>query len=134
MRKTETENLPTDYCYRVGLVEAYTALLGKVACWMVCWACTSQIEQVRLLVELVEDGTRSVLQITRCEDRNAITRKLSCKRCASVMIVEGSDAWCDCIILALRSRCCFWIILTFASLDEMRMSLVQRLAELQLCR
>ena len=52
---------------------------------------TSQIVEVALLMELIEDCTRSILHIVGSKHRYAIARQLLRERCATVMIFKGGN-------------------------------------------
>jgi hypothetical protein len=53
---------------------------------------TGQVEEVRLLVEFVEDGTGSVLDIGGSEDGDGVLGEGFGEVCAAFMVFEGRDS------------------------------------------
>jgi hypothetical protein len=53
---------------------------------------TGQVEEVRLLVELIEDGTRSVLDVGGSEDGDGVLGKGFGEVCAAFVIFKGRDS------------------------------------------
>lgn len=89
-----------------------------------------QVEKVRLLMEIVKDSARSVLDVGCRKNSNAIVRQFTGKSCAAVVILEGGDARRDlAIVLAGRVRISNAARqdLTLAWLHQVWMRLVQGL-------
>jgi hypothetical protein len=61
---------------------------------MHCRDNTCEIEEVRVLVELVEDGSRAVFDVRSCKDRNRVWGKRFRKLHAAVVVLLGGDAGC----------------------------------------
>lgn len=55
---------------------------------------TSQVEEVGLLVELVEDCARAELRVCCGEHGDAVLGKLAGERGSAVMVLQGGDARC----------------------------------------
>jgi hypothetical protein len=53
---------------------------------------TGQVEEVRLLVEFIEDGARSVFDIGGSEDGDGVLRKGFGEVCTTFVIFEGRDS------------------------------------------
>ena len=64
-----------------------------------CDVYTSQVEEVGVLVELVEDCARSKLQIRTGEDSDRVRWQLFGELLATLVIFERSNVWCDCFIV-----------------------------------
>jgi len=59
-------------------------------------SCTGQIEKVRVLVELVEDGTRAVLDVGRGEYGNRMRGQRLGELDAAAVVLLSGNARCDC--------------------------------------
>ena len=53
---------------------------------------TSQVEEVRFLVEFVEDGTGAVLDIRRREDSDTVLGESFGEVCAALVVLESRNS------------------------------------------
>ncbi len=92
---------------------------------------TRQVEEVRVLVELVKHGTRSVFDIGRGYNGNGIFGELGGKLGASLCIFKGGNSRRYC--RHSSNQRCFREVcvsdLTFARFEKVGMGLMHRLAE-----
>lgn len=83
----------TDYCKSVGLVESCG--LQLVSGWTASIGCTGEVEEVRVLVELVEHGPRADLDVRRGEEGDGLWREGLGEPDAALVVLLGGDAGCD---------------------------------------
>ena len=84
--------------------------LACLACNPVSRKRTSQIEKVRVLIELVEYccRARSIFDVSCCKNRNGIFGQEFGKLLAALVVFYCGDAWCDfgnhqCVVLERHS-------------------------------
>lgn len=58
---------------------------------------TSQVEEVRFLVEFVEDGTGAVFDIRRSEDGDAVLGESFGEICAALVVFESRNSGSHCV-------------------------------------
>lgn len=97
--------------------------------------CTGQVIEVGVLVELVKDGAGAVLCVGGAEDGNRVRWEGFGEGVTALGVFEGGDATGHCrrFIRCLPRHCGMSWRGTFAWRKQVRMCLVHRLAELEVC-
>ena len=95
---------------------------------------TREVQEIRILVELVEDSTRAILDIRGGENSNRVPRKSFGEPRAAVVVLLRRDSGRNCLLRSAAapihspskvSRC------TFTGLQQVGMRLMQRLAKFE---